>query len=233
MFVSADIKEYLSSDSIKRASCCVSAFEAGRAGTGYVKGCGACLQHYVAGVFVACGTVANPTKGYHLALKPAEADIEALSALLTAAGFPPRVGVTRSNKPRLYYKDGDTIIDFLTYIGAGKFSMAMIQEKITKEIRAMENRRSNAEFANLDRAATAAAEQSRAIALLKKHGALSSLSKELEETANIREQNPFMPLGELCMQFSPPISKSGLNHRLKRLIDEADKLEKELKSNKK
>ena len=76
----------------------------------------------------------------------------------------------------------------------------------------------------IDRAATAAAEQIRAIALLKERGALSLLSDELIATAKKREENPFMALGELCKEFSPPISKSGLSHRLKRLVEEAEKL---------
>jgi len=105
-----------------------------------------------------------------------------------------------------------------------KFALEVMEKEVIKNVRYKENRKSNAELANIDRAATAAAEQTRAIRLLRERGAFNAMSEELVLTAKLREENPFMPLGELCKVFSPPISKSGLSHRLKRIMEEADKL---------
>lgn len=224
MSVSSDIKEYLSSDGIKRSSCCLTAFDAGKEGKPLAEKCAACRNHYVAGAFAASGTVTDPSKDFHLEIKATEAVAVTLQEILADEGLEPGSCAMHGGKVRLYYKGSSRISDFLTLIGAARFALEFMEHEVMRNVRSKENRRSNAEFANIDRAATAAAEQIRAIALLKDRGALSSLSDELVATARKREENPFMPLGELCKEFSPPISKSGLSHRLKRLVEEADKL---------
>ena len=224
MSVSSDIKDFLSSDGIKRSGCCLSAFEAGRAGEPLEETCAACRNHYVAGAFVGGGTVTDPSKDFHLEIKAAPDTSRALKEILEEEGLAPGECFLRGGKVRLYYKGSSRISDFLTFVGASRFALEFMEYEIMRSVRSKENRRSNAEFANIDRAATAAAEQMRAIALLKEKGALSLLSDELIATARKREENPFMPLGELCKEFSPPISKSGLSHRLKKLVEEADKL---------
>lgn len=225
MSVSADIKAYLESE-IKRANCCDAAFECGKAGLNYKELCPACRASFIAGVFVGCGTVTDPEKDFHLDMKVPHSLAGRVASILEEEGLTPRACSMRNGKVRLYYKVSALISDFLTYVGAMKYALEVMETEVIKNVKSRENRKFNAELANIDRAATAAAEQMRAIAVLKKHGALNQLSEELALTARIREENPFMPLGELCKEFSPPISKSGLSHRLKRITEEADKLEK-------
>lgn len=225
MSVSADIKEHLQND-IKRSACCANAFENGKNGENFKEVCPACRASFLAGVFVGCGTVTDPEKDFHLDMKVPRALAGRVASILEEEGLTPGACSMRGGKVRLYYKVSALISDFLTYIGAMKYALEVLETEVIKSVRGKENRISNAELANMDRAATAAAEQMRAIAILKKHGALNQLSEELVMTARIREENPFMALGELCTVFSPPISKSGLSHRLKRIIEEADKLDK-------
>jgi len=214
MSVSAEIKEYLSSADIKRSGCCKSAFEAGRAGLALAEGCGACVNHYLAGFFVGSGTVTDPSKDFHLDIKAEASRALELTELLRDEGLEPGSCEARGGKVRLYYKGSSKISDFLTLIGASKYALEVMEHEVMKNVRSKENRKANAELANVDRAATAAAEQIRAIALLKNCGALSALPDELILTAKTREENPFMSLTELCAMFSPPISKSGLSHGL-------------------
>ncbi len=226
MSVSSEIKEYLCSDNIKRSACCTAAFNAGKDCAIFKEVCPSCRASFVAGVFVGCGTVTDPEKGFHLDMKVPRALAGRVAAILDEEGLTPHACSMQNGKVRLYYKVSALISDFLTYIGAVKFALEVLETEVIKNVRSKENRKFNAELANIDRAATAAAEQMRAIAVLKKHGVLSTLPEELVLTAKLREENPFMPLGELRMMFSPPISKSGLSHRLKRIAEEADKLAK-------
>lgn len=229
MSVSADIKAFLCSGEVKRSACCAAAFEDGRECRPFKERCRACRSAYVAGVFVSCGSVTDPTKGFHLDIKAPRTVARRVAAILEEEGLTPRACSVGDDRLRLYYKVSALISDFLTFIGAGKFALDVMEAEVIKNIRSTENRRSNAVLANIDRAATAAAEQMRAIEVLKKHGTLNALPEELVLTARLREENPFMPLDELRTVFSPPISKSGLSHRLKRIIEEADKLEKAMK----
>lgn len=224
MSVSSDIKNFLCTE-VKRSGCCRAAFEAGRRGEGFEERCASCRASYVAGVFTGFGTVTDPEKDFHLDIKAPRFVAVRVSSVLAEEGITPHASAKSGGKVRLYYKVSSLISDFLTYIGAGKYALEVMEAEVIKSVRSDENRKSNAELANVDRAATAAAEQIRAIETLKKHGALSRLPEELALTAKIREENPFMPLEELRMQFSPPISKSGLCHRLKRIREEADRQE--------
>ena len=225
MSVSADIKAYLETE-IKRAECCEAAFNCGKEGVGFKEKCPSCKASFIAGVFVGNGTITNPERDFHLDMKVPHTLASRVASILDEEGLTPRACSMRGGKVRLYYKVSALISDFLTYVGAMKYALEVMETEVIKNVKSRENRKFNAELANIDRAATAAAEQMRAIDILKKHGALNQLSEELIVTARIREENPFMPLGELCLEFSPPISKSGLSHRLKRIIQEADKLEK-------
>ena len=93
------------------------------------------------------------------------------------------------------------------------------------DVRNAANRICNAETANLDRTARAAAEQCEAIKIIQKHGAMHNLSPELRECAELRLANPDMSLTQLREQLHEPVSKSGLNHRFKKLIEIAEMLE--------
>lgn len=227
MSVSSEIKDFLASE-VVRGACCEDAFGAGKRGEGFAGRCEGCRASYTAGVFAGAGTATDPSKGFHLEMKVAPETAERLLPILQAEGLAPKTCPAQKGKIRLYYKDSAAISDFLAYIGASKYALAVMEAEVIRSVRGKETRKINAELANIDRAATAAAEQLRAIEKLKAHGALGSLPAELAETAELRLKHPYMPLGELRRQFSPQLSKPGLSHRLKRLLAEADRLDKGL-----
>lgn len=226
MSVSAELKEFLT-NSERRNACCKESFAAGKAGEIYKERCPACRSAFTAGVFAGFGSITDPEKSFHLDMRLAAPLADKLTAILAEEGLEPRRYTLKGNKVRLYYKVSSAIGDFLTYIGASKFALAVMEKEVYNSVKFKENRDANAVIANLDRFATAAAEQRLNINILKECGALESLPEELQVTARLREEYPDMPLSELAQMFSPPISKSGLNHRLKRLGEEARKVKKQ------
>lgn len=226
--VSAEIKQHLKTEADRLKPCCAEAFVRGERldpiEEGSEKLCELCGRSYIGGAFCAYGTLTDPKKAFHLEFTLPKGEYGLLMDLLSAEGFEPKL-IEGRKKDRLYYKGSETIEDFLTYIGAARFSLEIMELKVINEVRITENRRANAVYANLDRAATAAADQVSAIKLLRKTGKFELLSEPLKATAVLREENPDASLEELRMLFEVPISKSGLNHRLAKLISEADKID--------
>ncbi len=185
-----------------------------------VEGCANCAASYLRGVFLACGTVSNPdSKSYQLELTvhtPEEA--EALGLLLGECGMPPKTTV-RGGFPVLYYKDSASIEDFLSYIGAQKAAFELMNVKILKELRNNANRLANCDAANIDKTVSAAQLQIHAVERLEASGQIAALPDELRTTARLRLENPEATLGELASLHTPPITKSGVNHRLKKLLE--------------
>ena len=182
-------------------------------------------QAFLSGAFLACGTVSDPEKGYHaefsMPQKQLCEDLESyLETLLTA----PKQTIRR-NDYLLYYKESEQIEDLLTCIGAPKCSMELMEVKIVKELRNKVNRTTNCETANISKTVEAAMEQLRAIRLIEESGGLESLEEDLQEVARVRLKNPEMSLRELGQALPSPISRSGVNHRLKRILEYAKQLE--------
>lgn len=227
MSVSLEIKEFLINDIERRKDCCKESFDKGRKGEIYKERCPACRSSFVGGVFVGFGSVTDPEKAFHLDMRLSVPLADKLCAMLTEESIEPHRHSLKGGKERIYYKISSAIGDFLTYIGATRFALTVMEKEVYNSVKFKENREANAVIANLDRLATAAAEQMLSISALKKSGVLESLPEELKETARLREANPDMSLAELCQQFNPPISKSGLNHRLKRLNEEAKKIKEQ------
>ena len=125
----------------------------------------------------------------------------------------------RGSETSLYIKDSAEIEDFLAFIGAAKASLDFMNAKISKDVRNGINRLTNCETANIDKASTAAAVQLEAIRTLTERGELEKLPQELRETAIARLENPELSLNELKRILDPPVSKSGLHHRLKKLTE--------------
>ncbi len=223
MSFSSELKEHFAAVERKR-DCCRRAYAAGFAGDAPFKECEDCLAAFTAGAFVKSGTVTEPEKGFHFDIKTDGDTALYLSEQLTERGFPVKKSAMKNGKTRLYCKGGGAIGDLLVYLGATRFALDVIDREVIKKVRTTENRRANAAYANIDRAATAAAEQLNAIERLRAAGKLQLMSDKLRETARVREENPFMSLGELCGEFDPPLSKAGLSHRLQKLIEEAERL---------
>ncbi len=123
----------------------------------------------------------------------------------------------RGKAPVLYAKESGLIEDLLTYIGAGNYALEIMRVKIEKDFRNRVNRSVNCDNANLDKTVAASERVRRDIEFIIERVGFEALKPELRETARLRLENPESSLSELCAMFDPPISRSGLNHRLKKL----------------
>lgn len=176
---------------------------------------------FLRGVFVSCGSVTDPNKEYHLELVLPENDrTPALLDFIAEHGMSLKEtarGGARSKKTVLYAKESELIEDCLTYIGAANHSMEIMQVKIVKDFRNRVNRSVNCENANLDKTVAASNKSTADIEYIFSTMGADWLSPDLRETARLRVENPEMSLSELCGMFPEKISRSGLNHRLKKL----------------
>ena len=165
------------------------------------------------GVFLACGTLSDPEVKYHLEFAiPREELLMMFVALLQDVGFTPLL-TQRRGQTIVYLHDSTQIEDLLTFMGCPLTSMEIMNAKILKERRNAANRASNCDTANMDKVAGAAQQQIAAIQAV----GLESLPEELRALAELRLQNPFDSLRELGEKLSPPLSRSGVNHRLEKI----------------
>lgn len=181
--------------------------------------CEACRFCLLRGLFLASGTVSSPdSKGYHLELLLKSERVRAMfAALLTELGLAPKQ-IIRRNSPALYFKNSENIEDFLLAIGAQNASFQMMDIGRFRKLRGEENRRVNCDTFNIARSTSAAAHQLRAIRLLAESGKIQLLPKELQITAQIRLEHPECSLPEIAAMHEPPLTKSGVNHRLQKIL---------------
>ena len=173
---------------------------------------------YLRGAFLAGGSVTDPAKRYHLELTTSHYKVSRETcALLLDAGFSPKE-TTRGGNSILYFKQSNLIEDFLTAIGAPVCAMGVMEAKVEKDLRNGVNRRVNCETANLTKVVDASMEQVAAIRKLQKRGQLKDLPPKLRETAKLRLENPEATLQELAAMQDPPVSKSAMNHRMRKLV---------------
>ncbi|MBR4942222.1 MAG: DNA-binding protein WhiA, partial [Clostridia bacterium] len=125
--------------------------------------------------------------------------------------------VRRRDEHVLYYKDADSISDYLTHIGAHGAVLRLMETRVLREMRNRINRKVNCETSNLMRSVETAGDHMDAIAVIRSAGKLGELDKGLQEAVRLREENPEASLAELAAMCEPPISKSGFNHRMKKL----------------
>ena len=183
-----------------------------------------CRTAFMRGAFLAGGSVTDPEKRYHLELATSHTQASReVSALLTEMGFLPH-SVRRSGSSVIYFKQSEHIEDLLTTIGAPAAAMDIMTAKVDKEIRNGANRAMNCDMANVNKTLDAVAAQQEAIKKLQCAGLLDKLPEKIQETARLRMQNPELPLAQLAALFDPPISKSCLNHRIRKIMEEARKL---------
>ena len=183
-----------------------------------------CRASFLRGCFFAGGSVTDPLKRYHLELTGSHLQASReLEVLLRESGYPPK-SVARNGSSVTYFKQSDQIEDFLTLIGAPAAAMRIMSAKVEKGIRNSVNRRLNCDSANLDKAVEAAQSQGTAIRRLEAAGRLAELPDKLQETAALRLAHPELSLSELAETFDPPVTKSCLNHRLRKLVELAEGL---------
>ena len=180
---------------------------------------------YLRGAFLAGGSVTDPAKRYHLEMTTSHYKVSRETcALLMECGFSPKE-LSRGGNNILYFKQSDYIEDFLTAIGAQVSAMGVMEAKVEKDLRNGVNRRVNCETANLTKVVDASMGQMAAIRALEEAGELEKLPGKLRETALLRKENPEATLQELAAMLQPPITKSAINHRMRKLLELARALE--------
>ena len=183
-----------------------------------------CRTAFLRGAFLAGGIVTDPEKRYHLELAtshvPASREVQ---ALMEEMGFLPR-SIRRGADALLYFKQSEHIEDFLTKIGAPAAAMDIMTAKVDKEIRNGANRAMNCDMANVNKTLDAAQEQVGAIEKLRRSARWDTLPEKLRQTAALRLEYPELSLVQLAEKCDPPVTKSCMNHRMRKLMEEAKEL---------
>ncbi len=167
------------------------------------------------------GSVNNPENKYHLAIViNNKQSLNFVINILEKLGIKSKKMIIE-NKYSIYIKEGEEISKFFALIGANKAVMKFEDIRIKKEMRSKVNRIVNCETANLNKTMNASVEQIAAIKRLQETGKFNKLNDNLKEIALLRLENPDMPLAELGKLLKEPVGKSGVNYRLKKIIDMA------------
>ena len=185
-----------------------------------------CRRAFLRGAFLAAGTISDPSRSYHLEFLCNSAEQrDQLCLLLEAAGIP--AGTARRGRKELaYLKDGSRIADLLGLMDAPVSLMEFENARIMREVRGNINRKVNCETSNIRKTADAAAGQIEDLRLIERKIGFAELPKALDETARIRLQYPTATLQELGEFMEPPVGKSGINHRMRKLHLIAEQLRK-------
>jgi DNA-binding protein WhiA len=187
--------------------------------------CEECFRLFLRGAFLTAGTVTDPNAGYRLELIFENAHLATtILELLDRYGLSPKY-TRRKTSHVVYIKESENVEDFLTCIGASGAALAIMNVKIMKDIRNAQNRRSNCDAANIYKMTGKAQEHIRMIKALRDAGVYDLLAKELQITAELRETYPETSLQDLAALHEPPITKSGVNHRLKKIAEQYERLE--------
>jgi len=186
-----------------------------------------CRRAFLRGAFLGAGTVSDPEKDYHFEWKTEDEELlRTLEKLLEKCGLPCRT-YSRKGKPVVYFKAAQEIADLLTLMGAVQSVLDLENIRIRKQLRAQATRAANCDEYNGEKMLDTAQRQSDAIRQISLKQGLFTLPPALQEIARLRLENAELSLKELGEMMNPPLSKSGVNHRLRRLMEIADNLEKE------
>ena len=192
----------------------------------YIKKCESCTASFLKGVFFACGNISDPAKQYLLEFSP-ENNVDKILAVLEDISVIAN-STNRRNKPLLYIKKSSIIEDFFAYTGMNSATFALMNAKIEGELRNSANRIANCETNNIGKAVTASHKHIMVIEELERAKLLSSLPEDLEKTARLRLEKRDLSLSQLAAVSVPAISKSGLSHRMNRIMELAAQLMPEI-----
>lgn len=177
------------------------------------------LKAIIRGTFLGAGSINNPENTYHLEIAFSnKGSLETSIKILEKLNVKVKEMITK-NKYSIYIKEGEEISKFLALIGAGKAVMQFEDIRIQKEMRGKVNRLVNCESANLNKTLNASVEQISAIRKLQDTGKFNKLDDNLKEIAVLRLENPDMSLIDLGKLLKNPVGKSGVNYRLKKIIE--------------
>lgn len=182
-----------------------------------------CRRAFLRGAFLAIGSMSDPTKGYHLEFDCTdERKARQLQEAIRSFDIETKI-ILRKKYHVVYLKEGSGIVDLLNVCEAPVSLMNLENMRILKEMRNSVNRRVNCETANIAKTVTASARQMEDIEFLRIHYGFQNLPEPLRRMAEMRLEYPDAPLKELGERFDPPLGKSGVNHRLRRLSELAEK----------
>lgn len=188
--------------------------------------CPECRAAFFRGIFLGCGSISDPETAFHLEFRLPPARADAVAVLLSEDNESPR-RVTRRDKVGLYYKKSTVIGEFFSLIGENGLYFAIADKQIERQIRVSENRITNCEMKNLEKTVNAALAQIEAVKALFLSGEIERMPAELRETAVLRLEYDDDSLARLAARHVPPITKSGLNNRLRRIMEAAREIEAE------
>lgn len=183
-----------------------------------------CRRAFIRGAFLAAGSLSDPRKSYHFEIVCASREkAEELKGLLVQMEIDAKY-VKRQRHYVVYVKEGSQIVELLGLMGAHISLMELENVRIFKEMRNTVNRKVNCETANLNKTVSASVRQMEDIRFLQERTGLKGLPESLRQTALARLENPDASLKELGEMLDPPVGKSGVNHRLRRLSAMAEEL---------
>jgi len=181
-----------------------------------------CMKAFLRGIMLGGGTMSNPEQSYHLELPCRDGDVQAMMAKsMQRIGLPIKLSERRDH-PFLYFKQSDQIVHFLTAIGAHSSVMQIEDLRVKRQVLETVNRAMNCDSANLQKQMDASQMQLEAIRRLRDSDKLSTLPPGLQEIALARLEHPEASLTQLGEMLNPPIGKSGVNHRMRRLLTYLD-----------
>lgn len=183
-----------------------------------------CKRAYIRGTFLAGGSISDPNKSYHFEIVCRSIpQAEQLRDVINSFDMDAKI-VARKKYQVVYLKEGSQIVDILNIMEAHVALMNLENVRILKEMRNSVNRKVNCETANISKTVNAAVKQLADIEYIRETAGLSYLPENLKEMALLRLEYPDAPLAELGTYLNPPVGKSGVNHRLRRISEMADSL---------
>ncbi|MBQ0083576.1 MAG: DNA-binding protein WhiA [Clostridiales bacterium] len=178
-----------------------------------------CLNSFLRGAFLACGQISDPDKSIRIDFRVKNKEYtDYLCNLLTNRGLDFYIS-RRDKYDLIYIKKSESVEDLITCMGAGNITLKIMEAKMVKELRNDTNRRANIEVFNLGKIVNSSVKQRTAIEKIIKKEKFETLPDDLKEVALLRMANQEASLEELCKLCSFSVTRSGLNHKLQRLID--------------
>ena len=183
-----------------------------------------CQRAFLRGAFLSIGSISDPTKGYHMEFVcTTQEKAKRLQSVIQGFDIDAKI-VLRKKYYVVYLKEGSGIVDLLNVCEAHVSLMKLENLRILKEMRNSINRRVNCEAANITKTVNAAARQIEDIEYIRDHYGFQNLPDNLRQMAEVRLENPDAPLKELGEYLEPPVGKSGVNHRLRKLSEIAERI---------
>ncbi len=183
-----------------------------------------CVAAFIRGAFLACGSISDPRKGYHAEFTISDYLLaDEFYRFLRKRGLAPKKSLRERNNV-IYFNESGSLEDLLTMIGASNYTLELMEIKIYKDFRNKINRINNCETANISKTVDAVIVQKNAINKLVESGVFESLSEPLKKAAKLRLDNPDASLAELVRISDEGLTRSGLNHRLQKIVSIAENI---------